>query len=415
MAGVCAVTACAKDEPRKRKGLDGPPVSLLWVPALRDAAHVVATGPSLLGEWQPLLAAAPAPPELRAIDPTTGEWTQRDRGWILHAGPSPNDAVIVDEQEEPLTYAIRTFSRPASEAVPLPQPDEGTWPLRGVACAQEPSYCAVVRWAPPRGITAVERGKPERLAITTIDAGSKSVRSTYIIESLDRFAGTSRVGGVFANPTRPDLYIVEWEPSTPATGVLRCIDLRTGDDRWRIKLPDAVTHYGGVGEHEFVPTADGSYVVVLRGGGRWGSFSPTGIDVINADTGVITSVAAIPHSWNQVRPLRDLRGPSIVALQVTAVRHGMGESPEYYFHGVVRFDAATQKFSDILDTAEGVSSPEAVREIRRREIPEAGIMVAPDRLVLVPRGGNTPSPQDTTPASTQQRRKEAVDLMLPDW
>jgi len=380
-----------------------------WNPGLADAARLTVSGSFVLGEWVSVLSAEPTPPEIRAFLSATGEQTQRDRGWVLYGGASPNNAVVVDESSTELTYVVRTFSRPANEAVELPPPADGVWPLRAVACGNDPSTCAVVRWAPPAGADSIQSGQAERLAVTVVDANAMSAQKTFMLQSLDLYAGTTTVGGIYASPTRPELYVVEWDPNDAAALFIRCVSLSTGEDRWRSRLPSLAGSTRN-DDQIVLPTPDGSQIVVARGDFAYGVLLLAELSVIDSTTGAITTVPSIPEGWQKVILLPDFDGAAIIALRIQSSRWPGTESPTIAFLGVARFDARSRSFSDLLDPAADAKTPAEVEE-RRWRTPTAGLMVGLHDLLLVPAGSSLPG-QDTTDPDRRRRREKAMDRLL---
>lgn len=397
-------TSASKDEDAGA----APLMTLHWNAGLADGSRLVASGSFVLGEWASTLAPALTPPEIRAFQTATGDQTQRDRGWVLYAGPSPNKAVVVDESSIELTYGIRTFSRPATEMVALPAPAPGVWPLRGVACGNDPAACAVVRWAPVAGADSIKGGQAERLAVTVVDVNAMTVGRTFILDSLDEYAGHDTTGGVVANPTKPDLYINEWDPNDADALFVRCVSLSTGEQRWRARLP---TPEGAadVSDQVVLPTADGLQLVVGRGDFAWGLLSLAELSVIDAETGAVSTVPSIPDGWSQVILLRDVAGAGIVALRIASWKLGVTESPTMAFLGVARFDARTRTFSEVLDPAADAKTPAEIEE-RRSKVPTDGVVIGPRDVVLAAAGSSVPG-QDTDPA-LRRRRTDALDRLL---
>ncbi len=406
VATLLLVGSCGRGDAKKapRDASLAAELTLTWRPMLTYADRLERSGGSVLGEWDPTMAPDPAPPELRAFETATGEQTRRDRGWILFAAEHVDDAIVVDELATELTYGVRTFGRPASEAVALPQPEAGTWALRGMACGIDPSRCVVVRWA-PGGSGRAKVGEPERLALTAVDASSKTVGVTRIIKSLDRYAGTSTVGGVHASADGRSIYLLEWDPADPGADFVRCVSVDTGADRWRTRIPPVPDGDDVV----IVQPPDRDRLVVARGDSAFGVLRLADMTTVDAATGVAQRVPNVPVWWSQVILLPDFSGGSIIALRLDVTRLGAGEGRDISFQGVDRFDSKAGTFNRVLDPADGAKSADEVARARRA--PTAGLMVGRSHLLLVS-AGNSMSAQDTTPPEQQERRREKMESVV---
>lgn len=400
-----AFAGCSDREQPAGRGAPSVHLETHWMPVLTGSTRLAVSGKVVIGEWTPTSSPAPAPRELRAVVPVTGEVTQRDRGWLLYPGASPNNAAVIDELDRELTYGVRYFARPASEAIALPQPDGAVWVLRAAVCGSDPGRCAVVRWSPVAGGRS-DGLSAERLAITVVDANALSIVRTFIIEMTDRFAGTAEIGGVVASPSSPVIFLLEHAASEPDARYVRALDLDTGSQRWRSRLPDAGSE---AGDETMTVTPDGYFVIVGRGDQRWDVLALQALTVVDASTGVVSREQALPQTWRHVQLIPAFEGSSTLALEIDVARDG-GESPTMSFVGVGRYNAKLRQFDRVFDPANGMRAV-ADAEASRRRTPIAAIASGARSLLLVP-PGNILAAQDSTPREQQERRRAAVEKLL---
>lgn len=379
--------------PRSRDAPTPTQLRVRWNPNLTDADRIRVAGGFVIGEWD--AGPSPAPPEIRAFDIAAGTQVLRERGWLLHPGASPAEAVVVDELAKELTYGIRRLGRPAAEVIELPRPDDGTWPLRAAVCGNGAELCAVVRWAP------LTEGKPspdlvERIAVTVVDAGKLTVGKTFVVESTDRFSGNATIGGVTAHPTEPEIYLHEWDRKDRSATFVRAISLTDGSSRWRARLPRIDAHPDA--DDFLTVTSDGNYIVVARGETRFGLLALAEIAVIEMASGNLSTRSAAPASWQQVVLIPDVAQRSLMAVLANTSQLGLSESPTMGFAGVGRFNAETGSFAMLSGP---VDEP----------VPQKGLALELDELLLVP-PGNALAARDTTPVDQQLRRAEAIERLL---
>lgn len=390
---IAVLASCNGKGTRRREDAEVPGSRLetRWIDTLQGAASVTTGGGAIFASWQAFSADDPAPDLIEVLDAEKGALVASGRGWLLRAG-EPEAALIVQEKDAALAYVVQRLD--GSGEVALAAPDDKAWPLRGIACGARVELCAVVRWSATPG-TVVAKGALERISIAVVNAGTLAVERTIEHEAASYLGGSGRVGGVFANPARPEIYLLE-RGGAAGEVKIRAVDLATGKTSWHATVGALPADPIAQDDARMVVSGDGNFIAIAQGNLRWSSVEIARLSVIDTRTGAIAHALSEPagHGFLLSVPER----PSFLVVRVAVTRDG-GESPNHAFRGVVRLDPESGRTEELIGRSEG-------------DAPQGGVALDAGTLLLYKRGIRQPYVEDPSPPDRQQARAAAVGAML---
>jgi hypothetical protein len=390
---IAVLASCNGKGTRRREDAEVPGSRLetRWIETLKGAARVTTGGGAIFASWQAFSADDPAPDLIEVLDAEKGALVASGRGWLLRAG-EPEAALIVQEKDAALAYVVQRLD--GSGEVVLAAPDDKAWPLRGVACGARVELCAVVRWSATPG-TVVAKGALERVSIAVVNAGTLAVERTIEHEAASYLGGSGRVGGVSANPARPEIYLLE-RGGAPGELKVRAVDLASGKTSWHVTVAALSQDPIPQDDAELIVTGDGKHVAVAQGNVRWSYLEMERLTLLDSATGAVAHTLDEPSGYGFVASVPER--PPLLVVRIGAAKHG-GETPDYAFLGVTQVDPSSGRTDELIGRSDG-------------DAPQGGVALDAGTLLLYKRGIRQPYVEDPSPPDRQQARAAAVGAML---
>ncbi len=377
---------------RSEPGLDST-FLVSWARHLGGAQRVFQAGHFVVGEWEPATQARPAPPTVASFT-VDGQPGPSGPGWVLSPGRSANEVVVVRESDTALHYCVYRLSEPGGACRDIPAPDDAPWVFRAAECGSDTTKCLLVRWSRRAGAAAI------RLALTVVDADALSAAATHVIEVEGGFYGTADTGGVALNPTQPTAYLLESASKDDPKYYVRAISLASGETQWRAELRQDLDKGGHV---RLICAGSGQQVLVASGSTRYGLFSVHSMNVIDAATGTTRPIDVRLDDWRDVLLVRAADGDAVLRVKFSAVRGGLGESPDFDLAAVDQI------------TMSGRLSSLWTARVRPGEAPtsrlaSAALSIGKSTLLLAPASGIVV--RDPASSTTQEERRRLVEGLI---
>lgn len=364
-----------------------------WASQLGGAQRVFQAGQFVVGEWESFTPAPPAPPAVQtsSID---GQPGPKGYGWVLSAGRSANEVVLVREGDDALRYCVYRLAEPGGACRDLPGPDDSPWVFRAAECGSDTTKCLLVRWTKRAGATAV------RIALTVVDADTLSAGITHIVEVEGGFYGTADTENVALNPSQSTAYLLEGASKDDATFHVRAVSLATGGTLWRAQLRREL---GPNGHVRMICDAAGERILVATGSTRYDLFSVRALSLVDAESGSVHPIDIQPDDWRDVHLIRATDRDAFIRVKFSAVRAGLGESPDISLASVDQFGASGQ-LTNLWGRRAG-----SVDKSRSRQA-SAALSIGRTTLLLAPGYGS--DAKDPASFAIQEERRRLVNGMI---